>query len=203
MRWSIVLPAVAVVLSACSPGQTDRRQGAADAGSSSDTITTGSVDTASSGTRTGEGAASASGILSRLEEANIAEIETSKLAARQGQTPAVRKIAQQLVMQHDQNRKELEALAQRKQIELVGRSGGSTVRDTSGVLVLKGLTGRQFDSAFVAAQIEAHRTNIEAIQGQLLPAASDPDIRQYLEKTRAEMEKHLASLEAAQAKLPS
>jgi putative membrane protein len=203
MRWSIVLPAVAVVLSACSPGQTDRRQGAADAGSSSDTITTGSVDTASSGTPTGEGTASASGILSRLEEANSAEIESSRLAARQGQTPAVRKIAQQLVLQHDRNRKELEALAQRKQIDLVGRAGGTTVRDTSGVLALKGLSGARFDSAFVAAQIQAHRTNIEAIQGQMLPAASDPDIRQYLEKTRAEMEKHLADLEAAQAKLPS
>jgi putative membrane protein len=161
------------------------------------------VDTASSGTPTGEGPASLSGVLSRLEEANSAEIETSKLAARQGQSPAVRQIAQQLVVQHDRNRKELEALAQRKKIELLGRAGGSTARDTAGVLALKGMSGREFDSTYVSGQIQAHRANIEAIQDQMLPAAADPDVHQYLAKTRADMEKHLAALQAAQQKLPS
>jgi len=74
-------------------------------------------------------------------------------------------------------------------------------RDTSGVLALKSLEGAEFDSAYVTAQLEAHRANIDAIRAQLLPAAQDADARQFLQKTLAAMEKHQAALQGVQSQL--
>ena len=197
------------VLFACT--QNDRRDTAAGGGSeigmSADT-TVGSdtvvgTDTASSGTATGAGDASLSGIFSRLELANTAEIQTSELAATQARSPEVRRMAQRLVTDHTKNRNELEALAQSKGVNVLPPAGGNTARDTSGVLALKSLEGAEFDSAFVAAQVEAHRTNIDAIRNQMLPAAQDADVRQHLQKTQTAMEKHLADLQEIQDQLQS
>jgi len=90
----------------------------------------------------------------------------------------------------------MQALAKRNGIDLLPAEGGNTDRDTSGALPLEG-------GAFVAGQIEAHRTNIAAIKHRMLPWTTDAEVSQYLEKTVASMEKYLASLEKAQGSLRS
>jgi putative membrane protein len=159
------------------------------------------ADTASTGTPTGEGKASLSGLLSRLELANTAEIQTSELAAKKAQSPAVKKIATTLLSDHQQNRTELERLAEQNDVNLVPPGGGSTTRDTAGVTALKSIEGAAFDSAYVAGQLEAHRANIDAIRNQMLPATQAAEVRQFLEKTLAAMEKHQATLQEIQGQL--
>ena len=199
MRWSVVSAVAAALVMACTPAQTERR-GARDAGAET---AMNAADTASSGTPTGETAPSLSGLLSRLELANTAEIETGRLATTQARSPAVKQIARQLVTEHTKNRSELETLAQQKGVEILDPAGGSTTRDTSGVLALKGLKGAAFDSAFVVSQIETHQANLDAIRNQLLPSAQDQEVRRYLEKTQAAMQKHLESLQQVQGQLTS
>ena len=203
------LPAVAAaVVIGCTPGETERR-GGGTADGSAETGMTGdpaggfsAQDTASTGTPTGTGEASLSGVLSRLEMANTAEIQISKLGASQARSPEVKKIAEQLVAEHTRNRSQLEALAERKNVDLLARAGGSTRQDTSGVLALRGLEGAAFDSAFVGAQIEAHRANLDAIANQMLPATrEDAEVTAYLQKTQAAMQKHLANLQQIQRQL--
>ena len=199
MRCSVVSAVAAALVMACTPAQTERR-GAQDAGAETGMN---AADTASSGTPTGETAPSLSGLLSRLELANTAEIETGRLATTQARSPAVKQIARQLVTEHTKNRSELETLAKQKGVEVLDPAGGSTTRDTSGVLVLKGLKGAAFDSAFVVSQIETHEANLDAIRNQLLPSAQDQEVRRYLEKTQAAMQKHLESLQQVQGQLTS
>jgi putative membrane protein len=189
---------------ACTPGQTERRGDASESGmADSANVSTNPADTATSGTPTGANTAGLEGIFSRLELANTAEIETSRLGVSKAQSPKVKQIAQQLVTHHTQNRTELEALAKKKGITPLDRAGGSTTRDTSGTLALKGLDGAAFDSAFVAAQIEAHQANLDAIRNQMLPSTQDPEVRQFLEKTQTAMQKHLTSLRQAQGRSTS
>ncbi len=200
MRQYIPMTIGLALLLACGGGERDAAP-PGTAGEAAGETGMAAGDTASSGTPTGEGEASLSGILSRLELANTAEIQTSEAATQRARSPAVKKMATQLLTHHRQNRTELEALAKQKGIELVAPVGGNTARDTSGVLVLKSLEGAAFDSAFVAGQVEAHRTNIDAIQGQLLPAARDPQVREYLQKTLASMQKHQRELQELQGQL--
>lgn len=209
MRSMFVPAALAAVLLGCTPGQTERRAGGAGDGSPETGMSGDGAggfstqDTASSGTPTGEGVAGVSGILSRLELANTAEIQISRLGMTRARSPAVKKVAQQLVEEHTKNRKELESLAERKGVDLIPRAGADTRRDTSGAAALQGLEGAAFDSAFVQAQIQAHEANLDAIRNQMLPSAEDADVRQYLEKTQAAMEKHLANLRQVENQLTS
>jgi putative membrane protein len=187
------------LLLACGGGDREAAPAGGTAGGANETGM--SADTASTGTPTGEGEASLGGILSRLELANTAEMQTSELATKQARAPAVKRMAEQLLTHHRQNRTELRTLAKQKGVDLVPAQGGSTARDTAGVLALRSLEGADFDTAFVAGQIEAHRTNIDAIRHQMLPAAQDAEVRQFLQKTQAAMEKHLAGLEEIQSQL--
>lgn len=209
MRSTMIPAVAAAVLMACTPGETERRGGAEGTGSPETGMAgdpaggLSSQDTATSGTPTGDTPGGLSGIFSRLEMANTAEIQTSEIGATRAQSPAVKKIARQLVTEHTKNRSELEALAKEKGVDVLSPAGGNTARDTAGALALESLEGAAFDSAFVQAQIKAHQANIEAIQSQMLPAAQDADVRQFLEKTQAAMQKHLSSLQQAQGQLRS
>lgn len=205
MRRCLVITVGLSLLLACGTGERENlpAAGGNESGMAADTaaVSTAPGDTASSGTPTGERDARLGGILSRLEVANTAEIQTSRLATERAQSPAVKQIAEQLLAQHTKNREALEALAQQKGVDLVPAAGGSTVRDTVGEAALRSLSGADFDTAFVAAQVEAHRTNIDAVRNQLLPTADDADVRSYLQKTQAAMEKHLADLQEIQSQL--
>jgi putative membrane protein len=199
MRSLMIPAAAAAFMMACTPAQTERRSGD-DTGAETGMR---AGDTATTGTPMGDRAPSLSGIVSRLELANWAEIETSRLATTQARSAQVKEIARQLVTDHTKSRSELEALAKQKGIDVLPPEGGSTRQDTIGVLALKGLKGAAFDSAFVQAQIKVHQENLDAIQNQLLPSAQDEELRQYLEKTQADMQKHLAKLQQIQGQLSS
>ena len=200
MRSSCAPLAGLALLLACTQG--GRQDSAAGRGSETGmtTDTAAVEDTAPSGTTSNEGKAILSGILSRLEVVNSAEIQLGELGAARAQSPDVRKIARQLVEDHMKNRAEVEALARRKGVAVLPPSAGNTAREIAGLKVLKGV---QFDSAYVAGQVDAHRANIDAIRNQLLPAARDADVREFLQKTQATLEKHLASLQAIQDQLQS
>jgi putative membrane protein len=205
MRLQIRTMVGLALLLACGEGGREGTPGAGAAGETGMSADTAGMvsgdDTASTGTPTGTGEASLSGILSRLELANAAEIQTSELATKQAQSPAVKKMANTLLTHHRQNRTQLESLAKQKNVDLVPAEGGNTRQDTAGVLALRSLEGAAFDSAFVAGQIEAHETNIDAIRSQMLPSAKDAEVRQFLEKTQAAMEKHLAGLQEIRGQL--
>ena len=191
MRMMMMPALIAAGLMACTPGETERRQGDPD-----ESAMAGS-DTASTGTPTGTAPAGLNGVFSRLELINTAEIETSRLVVEKARSAEVKQIADKLLKHHTGNRAELEALAKKKNVAHLPPAGGSTARDTSGVLALKGLEGAALDSAYVASQIEAHRANIDAIRNQLLPSTDDPEVRRFLEKTVAAMEDHLTGLTQA------
>ncbi|HYC31791.1 MAG TPA: DUF4142 domain-containing protein, partial [Gemmatimonadales bacterium] len=188
MRMMMMPALVAAGLMACTPGETERRRGDPDESAMA------SNDTASSGSPTGTRPAGLDGVFSRLELANTAEIETSRLVAEKARSPKVKQLAGVILKDHTRNRSELEALAKKKGVEHLPPAGGSTARDTSGTLALQGLEGAALDSAYVSSQIEAHQANIDAIRNQLIPSTDDPEVRQYLQKTVASMEDHLTSL---------
>lgn len=197
MRSSL-LPAVALAaLIGCSPGPNDR---AAAEGGAGDTLGSTMGDTASATSPTGSDApVTPAGTLSQLSTVNAAEIAMSRPAAKKARSPAVKRIANQLVKEHAQNQKELEALARQVDVNLTPPAGGSPPDSAE----MASLTGAEFDRAFVGKQIEAHQANINSVQNQFLPAAQNAQVRTYLQKTLTSLESHLASLEKVQQQLGS
>jgi putative membrane protein len=192
---SVRFPAAALgLLTFCSPAN-NRRTG--ETGMATDTTAHPSADSASAAPSAE--AATPAAILSQLYAANTAEIQLSKLAEKKASSPAVKRIAAQLASDHAKNREEERALAQKLNISLTPAPSDTAATPSD----LQGKTGRDFDKAFVEYQIKAHQDNIDKIQTQLLPAASNPEVKAYLQKTLTAMQGHLASLKQVQQQLGS
>lgn len=151
------------------------------------------------------GGATPAGMFSQLYVANTTEIQLAKLAAKQATSPEVRRIARKLATDHSKNRDQLRALAQKLSVPLDPSPGGkiSAADSAAAPPGLLGKRGPDFDRAFLAHEIEAHRNNIGKIRSQLLPAAPNDQVKTYLQKTLAEMQDHLADLEQVQEQISS
>jgi putative membrane protein len=66
---------------------------------------------------------------------------------------------------------------------------------------LKALTGRAFDSTYVAMELERHRAILAMIDDVLLPRARSSELREMLASTRPIIAAHVAHAEQLQATL--
>jgi putative membrane protein len=207
---SALLPAAALAfLTFCSPGtdrQSDTGMANDPAGGMSSRDTAPSSAPAPAGGDTGAGnEATPPAILSQMNVANTMEIQLSRMASKQATTPAVKRIATQLVTDHSKNRKEVTALAKKLNVSLTPAAGGNVGASDSAAMPadLQGKSGPDFDRAFVQHQIQLHQNNIQKIQNQLLPAVQEPQLKTYLQKTLKEMQGHLATLEKTEQQITS
>lgn len=215
MRFLPFRAAALALLTFCTPGNNDRRAGAAggpESGMASDSGAGGmsSQDTmASAGgaSAVGESASTSSGaggamtataMLSQVHVANAAEIRLAKKAESSGRSPAVKRIARKLETDHTQNQQELDALAKQVNVTITDAAGGAAPGDTVPPPELAGKTGTAFDRAYLEHEIQDHQSNIDKIQSQMIPAASNPQVKSYLQKTVTAMEGHLKALQQVQ-----
>jgi putative membrane protein len=205
MKW-MLLPATAlVVLAGCSPAS-DRGETAAGGtpGSETGMASTDTGITGSAGATTPAGTMDASGVLSQLAAANHAEIQQAQTAAKKASSPSVKQFAGQLVKDHKANSKQLQQLATQMSVALPDSGAQSATESESATMgELAGKSGKEFDQAFIEAQIQAHEQNIDKIRNQLLPASDQPELRDYLQQTAAAMEGHLASAKQLKQDLSS
>ena len=207
---SALLPAAALAcLTFCSPG-TDRQSdtGMANdaAGGMSSRDTAPSSAPAPAGGDTGASTeATPQAILSQMNVANTMEIQLSRIASKQATTPAVKRIATQLVTDHSKNRQEVTALAKKLNVSLTPATGGNVSASDSAAMPaeLQGKSGPEFDRAFVQHQIQLHQNNTQKIESQLLPAVQEPQLKTYLQKTLKAMQGHLATLEKTEQQISS
>ena len=201
------IPGTILILSlACSSG--DNRRGgdtgmadsAAGGMSSHDTMPTDSSPAVGGNT-----SVTPEGVLSQLNVANTTEIQLASVAAKKARSAQVKQIARKLVTDHTKNRDQLRALAQKLNVKLTSSQGGSVSAADSAAMPadLQTKSGADFDRAFVQHEIDDHQSNIEKIEGQILPSMQDEQVKSYLQKTVAEMQGHLSSLQKLQQQLGS
>jgi len=212
MRPMLIPAAALAVLTFCSPSR-DRQNsetgmGGANSGglSSNDTMSTMSNSAAdttpssTSATATGNLPATPAAMLSQLNVANMTEIQVAGMAAKKATSAQVKQIAKKLATDHKMNQSQLQALAKKLNLDLTSAQGGNIATADSTALPsdLQGASGKQFDLAFVRHEIEDHQSNIEKIRNQMIPAAENPQVKAFLQKTVTAMEGHLASLKRVQ-----
>jgi putative membrane protein len=182
-------------------GDTGMADSAAGGMSSHDTMMSMSGDSSVSGNTS----VTVEGVLSQMNVANTTEIQLSTMAAGKARSPAVKQIARKLAADHSKNRQQVRALAQKLNVNLVPSTGGSLAAADSAALPsdLQGKTGSDFDKAFVQHEIADHQSNIDKIDGQILPSVQNDQVKSYLQKTVTEMQGHLSSLKQVQQQLGS
>lgn len=123
-------------------------------------------------------------------QGGMAEVEMGKIAAQKATDPEVKKFGQQMVTDHSKANAELKALAGKKNVTLPTDLGPhqSTVDE------LKGLSGADFDKAYVDAMVDDHETDVSAFQSQADKSA-DADVKAFAAKTLPVLKKHLETIQ--------
>lgn len=131
--------------------------------------------------------------------ANSAEIEQAKLARSKSKNQKVLQFASMMISHHSE--------AQKKQAKLNIAPAESPLSaqmttDANQVLTsLKEKTGSEFDQAYLRSQVDEHQTLLDTLNTRLLPSASNPELKAYLQEIKARVEQHLEAARTAQSNL--
>jgi putative membrane protein len=111
----------------------------------------------------------------KAAQGNAAEIASGQLAVTKAQSDQVRQLAQRLVTEHSMANEQLTPLGARNGV-LLPKEPGLMHRAT--MQHLQGLSGAEFDRAFLTAQMESHEAAI-TLYNQEIMYGRDPQVRSY------------------------
>lgn len=176
------LPAGAQGVSGSSAGGTGTASGAAGVTSSGTPRVAGNSGTGTMVSRDD------SKMMTDLAHANIAEIETGKLALEKSQNEQVRKFAQHMIDEHTSALKELQTLAQAKGVTL---PDGTDLKHKTMATALKVMSGNSFDTQYMKrAGVGDHQQTIELLQ-KTQKNAKDPELKAMATKMLPTVREHL------------
>jgi putative membrane protein len=191
-----------------SSGATNRNTASGSSGSSSDNATgTTTAGAAASGPSSSSGSDMSSAALSDeqigaiTEKANTAEIDQAKLAQSKATDERVRSFAAMMIAHHGQAKQKQASLKltteESPQSRQLAQEASATLQ------TLQDKSGRDFDRAYIEAQVEAHKRVLETLNRELLPNAKNPQLKAYLQTIKPTIEQHLAQAQQYQQALQS
>ena len=130
-------------------------------------------------------------IVAIFDAANSADIETGELAAERGSTKAVRDFGAMLARDHRAVRQQGRDLAQRLGVAPTPPANDPSARaHAEAMATLRSKQGAEFDRAFLEHEVEFHQNLIDAIQGTLLPAIRNQELRDLVVKVAPAFQAH-------------
>ena len=191
----IVLSLVAVAaLTACGGQDAEQNVGAA---------TTDAAPMAAPAESAAPGAVTDPQIADIVVAANEVDIEAGELASTKATNPQVREFAQRMITDHTGVNQAATELVTRLGVTPEPnptsqqlRQGGEQNRSS-----LQGLSGAEFDRAYIEHEVAYHQQVLDAIDQTLIPNAQNPELRALLEQTRPAVAAHLQHAQQIQSSL--
>lgn len=123
-----------------------------------------------------------------MANANLAEIETGKLALEKSQTPEVKKFAQQMIDDHTQAQADLRKLAQSKGVDLPNKPDK---KHQAMAEKMQDKSGEEFDRMYLKqVGVNDHQKTLKLLQ-KVQKNANDPELKALAAKTKPIVEQHL------------
>ena len=125
--------------------------------------------------------------LSKVAQANLAEVELGKLAAEKAESAEIKQYGQKMVDDHGKANKEVQTLADQKGVTL------PTYVDAAHKAAqarLEKLSGAAFDRAFMSQMVRDHQAAVALFRTQAR-SGKDPDVKAFAEKMLPDLEGHL------------
>lgn len=124
-----------------------------------------------------------------IAHANLAEIETGKMALKKGQSKEVKTFAQKMIDDHTKAHQELEKLAKSKGVVLPTETD---VQHKSIATALDALSGNAFDEQYIArVGVGDHQRTHELLEN-VSKNSKDPALKAYATKTIKVVDQHLS-----------
>jgi putative membrane protein len=198
-RWTMA--AVAIVLAACSSRNEARAPDTATTTMSPGPAMSGSDTTRRDRTASPGGTMSDANILAQEHGGDSAEVVIARYAKAHASDAGVKSFAQLLIDDHSKGEKEVEAVVKQVSITPQPAADDTTSQETAHTLAHLGtLKGHDLDTAFVAHEIQDHQTDI-ADAHKAVAAAQNAQVKQLVEKSLPELQKHLDRAQALDKKL--
>ena len=196
MKTTALLLIMTTALAACGGGD-DQEQVAGGS----------MVDTATAPAATQPGAAGGTvtdpQIAAIVVAANEVDVAAGELARSKATDPQVKQFAERMVTDHTGVNQQATELVQRLGVTPEQnptsqqlRQGGEQARSR-----LQGLTGAEFDRAYIEHEVAYHQQVLDAIDSTLIPNAQNPELRALLEQVRPAIEAHLQLAQQIQGSL--
>ena len=133
-------------------------------------------------------------IVAIFDAANTADIETGRLAAERGKSAEVRAFGAMLARDHESVRKQGRDLAQRLGVTPTPPADDASARAHAQAMeTLRAKQGDDFDRAFLDHEVKFHQDVIDAVNGTLLPAIQNAEVRTLVVTVAPAFEAHRAA----------
>jgi len=120
-------------------------------------------------------------------EGGIAEVEMGKLAVVQGSSQAVRDFGRRMVDDHSKASDQLMSLAADTSINL---PTALNARDKTEIDRLRGLSGSDFDKAYMRLTLKDHQADLAAFEKEA-GSGQNPELRNFASTTLPTLKEHL------------
>jgi len=125
--------------------------------------------------------------MKQLASANIAEIQSGKMAASKAQSPEVKKFAQQMVTDHGKMLEDLKSLAKSKGVAL---PDSAPMKDMAQSKLLERKSGAEFDKDYMEHMVKDHEKDVQDTQN-IAAKAKDPQFKSAVQQANAKIKEHL------------
>ncbi|MEO8337141.1 MAG: DUF4142 domain-containing protein [bacterium] len=138
-------------------------------------------------------------IVAIFDAANTWDIETGNIAVKRGSTKEIRDFGAMLARDHAAVRGQGRDLAKKLGVTPTPPKDFAMAKDhDAAVKKLDGLSGKAFDRAYLEHEVAYHRAVIDAINGTLMPALKNQEVKDLVTKIAPAFKAHMM---AAQDKL--
>ena len=150
-----------------------------------------------------DGALSDAQILQVTHTANLGEIAQARLAQEKAKDPRVKKLAAMMLADHGDADKKGGDVAKKEGLMLSDSTTSTTLKTDGDYTAddLRSKTGGDFDKAYVDAQVREHEAVLDMIDGKLMPAVKDKEVKSFLSDVRPKIAEHLKHAQKLQTDL--
>jgi putative membrane protein len=141
-------------------------------------------------------------IVAIFDAANSYDMETGQLALEKSSNTAVRQLAQQFVNDHRAVRQQGRDLAKKLSVTPTPPSEFELADQHAKALAeLRKKSGGEFDRAFAAHEVAFHQAVVDALNGTLLPAIKNAELKAFVQKIVPAFQGHLEAVKQLQKKV--
>ena len=122
-----------------------------------------------------------------MAQANMAEVQTGKLAQQKASSDDVKKFAEHMVQDHGKLLQEQQSMAKAKGVSMPKQP---KKEHQAALKKLQGSSGGEFDRMYMEQMVKDHERTLKMLQ-QAAKNAKDPQLKQAAEKAAPDVQKHV------------
>ncbi len=129
--------------------------------------------------------------VSKALEGGTAEVQLGQLAQQKSQSEDVKQFGQKMVEDHTQLGDQMKPIAQQLGVK---EPKGPSKKDKQLMAKLEGLSGPQFDEAYIQAMVKDHKQDLKEFRNEA-QNAQDPNVKQAAQQGAGVISQHLQMIQ--------